>query len=57
MRDMVDLLQRKLDMSRSEACNLAGIVGDARLGNAVCVPGAARFVMPKRIFTRGISIP
>ncbi len=57
MRDMVDFLERKLDMSRAEAYNLAGMVGDARPGNAVCSPGAMRFSMPKAIFVNGISVP
>jgi amidase len=57
MRDMVDFLERKLAMPRVEAYNLAGLVGDARPGNAVCSPGAMRFSMPKAIFVNGISIP
>jgi amidase len=57
LRDMVDFLAGKLDMPRAEAYNLAGMVGDARPGNAVCVPGALRFSMPKGIFVNGISIP
>ena len=57
MRDMVDFLERKLVMPRAEAYNLAGIVGDARPGNAVCSPGAMRFSMPKGIFVNGISVP
>ena len=57
MRDMVDFLERKLGMARAEAYNLAGMVGDARPGNAVCSPGAMRFSMPKGIFVNGISIP
>jgi len=57
MRDMVDFLERMLDMPRAEAYNLAGMVGDARPGNAVCSPGAMRFSMPKGIFVNGISIP
>ena len=57
MRDMVDFLERKLGMARAEAYNLAGMVGDARPGNAVCSPGAMRFSMPKGIFVDGISIP
>jgi len=57
MRDMVDFLERKLGMPRAEAYNLAGLVGDARPGNAVCAPGAMRFSMPKGIFVNGISIP
>ncbi len=55
--NMVDFLERKLDMPRAEAYNLAGMVGDARPGNAVCSPGAMRFSMPKGIFVNGISIP
>jgi amidase len=57
MRDMVDFLAGKLSMPRAEAYNLAGMVGDARPGNAVCAPGAMRFSMPKGIFVNGISIP
>jgi amidase len=57
MRDMVDFLERKLEMPRAEAYNLAGLVGDARPGNAVCSPGAMRFSMPKGIFVNGISLP
>lgn len=57
MRDMVDFLERKLDMPRAEAYNLAGLVGDARPGNAVCSPGAMRFSMPKGIFVNGVSVP
>ena len=57
MRDMVDLLEEKLRISRVEACNLAGLVGDARPGNAVTSPGAMRFSMPKGIFINGIELP
>jgi amidase len=57
MRDMVDFLARKLSMSRVEAYSLLGMVGDARPGNAVCSPGAMRFVVPKGIFTKGITVP
>lgn len=57
MRDMVDLLERKLELPRSEAYGLLGMVGDARPGNAVCSPGAMRFVVPKHIFTGGITLP
>jgi amidase len=57
MRDMVDFVARKASMAKAEAYNLVGMVGDVRLGNAVCQPGAARFVMPKSIFARGVSIP
>jgi amidase len=56
MRDMVAFVARQAGLPTSEAYNLVGMVGDVRLGNAVCVPGAARFVMPKGIFTGGISI-
>jgi amidase len=57
MRDMVDFLERKLSMPREEAYSLLGMVGDARPGNAVCSPGAMRFVVPKGIFTQGITVP
>lgn len=57
MRDMVDFVEGKLAISRAEAYNLVGMVGDVRPGNAVCVPGAVRYVMPKGIFTDGIAIP
>jgi amidase len=57
MRDMVDFVERKLGMSRAEAYNLVGMVGDVRPGNAVCIPGAVRYVMPKAVFTNGIAIP
>jgi len=57
MRDMVDFLARKLSMPRVEAYSLLGMVGDARPGNAVCSPGAMRFVVPKGIFTQGIEVP
>jgi len=57
MRDMVDFLARKLAMPRAEAYSLLGMVGDARPGNAVCSPGAMRFVVPKSIFTDGITLP
>lgn len=57
MRDMVDFVEGKLVISRAEAYNLVGMVGDVRPGNAVCVPGAVRYVMPKCIFTDGIAIP
>ncbi len=57
MRDMSAFVARKLKMPLVEAYNLAGMVGDARPGNAVCVPGAMRFVMPKSIFRDGIVIP
>jgi amidase len=57
MRDMVDFVEGKLGLSRAEAYNLVGLVGDVRPGNAVCVPGAVRYVMPKCIFTDGIAIP
>jgi amidase len=57
MRDMVDFVARKLRMPRAEAYNLVGMVGDVRPGNAVCVPGAVRYVMPKAIFTNGIALP
>jgi len=57
MRDMVDFVARKSGLPRSEAYNLVGMVGDARPGNAVCVPGAMRFVMPKGIFVGGVTIP
>lgn len=57
MRDMVDFLARKLSMARVEAYSLLGMVGDARPGNAVCSPGAMRFVVPKGIFTQGIEVP
>lgn len=57
MRDMVDFLERRAGLPRSEAYSLLGMVGDARPGNAVCSPGAMRFVVPKGIFTRGITVP
>jgi len=57
MRDMVDFIEAKLEMSRAESYNLVGMVGDVRPGNAVCVPGAVRYVMPKAIFTNGIAVP
>jgi amidase len=57
MRDMVDFVQTKFAMSRAEAYNLVGMVGDVRPGNAVCAPGAMRYAMPKRIFSRGVRIP
>lgn len=57
MRDMVDFLERKLAVPRAEAYSLLGMVGDARPGNAVCSPGAMRFVIPKDIFTEGITVP
>ncbi|MBM3146429.1 MAG: acetamidase/formamidase family protein [Actinobacteria bacterium] len=56
MRDMVDFIEAKLETSRAEAYNLVGMVGDVRPGNAVCVPGAVRYVMPRAIFTNGIAV-
>ena len=57
MRDMVDFVERKLEMPRAEAYNLLGLIGDLRPGNAVCSPGSMRFAVPKHIFARGISVP
>jgi len=57
MRDMVDFVQARFGMSRAEAYNLVGMVGDVRPGNAVCSPGAVRYVMPKHIFCGGVRIP
>lgn len=57
MRDMVDVVEGKTGMSREESCNLVGMVGDVRPGNAVCSPGAIRYVMPKGIFRDGIRLP
>ena len=56
-RENLVLQGRLYGMPRAEAYNLAGLVGDARPGNAVCAPGAMRFSMPKGIFVNGISIP
>lgn len=57
MRDMVDFLERKLEMPRAEAYSLLGMAGDLRPGNAVCSPGAMRVAVPKAIFTGGITVP
>jgi amidase len=57
VRDMVNFISRKRELSVEEAYNLVSLVGDARPGNVVTEIVSMRVAMPKLIFKNGIDIP